>query len=268
MFYNRRKVALFLPMYVIGGIIAFNLLKILLSVTEIKNYYTNHIIFLEISIVLGIVFFLSLIGVIYNVLKKRIPITSLVIWGAVFWTIFLIGSYFQMDQGMDKLANVMLSIATGILSGLVIAVIQAFKRYEENKIIYEIQNMPFRYTIHHEMSKHIRNIKKNKRLSNEQKNRKYKKVVKHALKKYQKLIKTVDHEQYEVLFNDANLKNPNYEEFKNFCKNVMKIRDLSIILGNIQTLNEILEEAEKQEAKNESTRLENLKKEVEGIILN
>ena len=54
----------------------------------------------------------------------------------------------------------MLSIATGILSGLVIAVIQAFKRYEENKIIYEIQNMPFRYTIHHEMSKHIRNIKK------------------------------------------------------------------------------------------------------------
>lgn len=48
----------------------------------------------------------------------------------------------------------------------------------------------------------------------------------------------------------------------------MKIRDLSIILGNIQTLNEILEEAEKQEAKNESTRLENLKKEVEGIILN
>lgn len=36
----------------------------------------------------------------------------------------------------------------------------------------------------------------------------------------------------------------------------------------IQTLNEILEEAEKQEAKNESTRLENLKKEVEGIILN
>lgn len=48
----------------------------------------------------------------------------------------------------------------------------------------------------------------------------------------------------------------------------MKIRNLSIILGNIQTLNEILEEAEKQEAKNESTRLENLKKEVEGIILN
>ena len=45
MFYNRRKVALFLPMYVIGGIIAFNLLKILLNVTEIKNYYTNHIIF-------------------------------------------------------------------------------------------------------------------------------------------------------------------------------------------------------------------------------
>ena len=84
MFYNRRKVALFLPMYVIGGIIAFNLLKILLNVTEIKNYYTNHIIFLEISIVLGIVFFLSLIGVIYNVLKKRIPITSLVIWGAIF----------------------------------------------------------------------------------------------------------------------------------------------------------------------------------------
>lgn len=78
----------------------------------------------------------------------------------------------------------------------------------------------------------------------------------------------MDHEQYEVLFNDANLKNPNYEEFKNFCKNVMKIRNLSIILGNIQTLNEILEEAEKQEAKNESTRLENLKKEVEGIILN
>ena len=33
-------------------------------------------------------------------------------------------------------------------------------------------------------------------------------------------------------------------------------------------MNEILEEAEKQEAKNESTRLENLKKEVEGIILN
>lgn len=58
-------------MYVIGGIIAFNLLKILLNVTEIKNYYTNHIIFLEISIVLGIVFFLSLIGVIYNVLKKK-----------------------------------------------------------------------------------------------------------------------------------------------------------------------------------------------------
>lgn len=53
--------------------------------------------------------------------------------------------------------------------------------------------------------------------------------MKHALKKYQKLIKTVDHEQYEVLFNDANLKNPNYEEFKNFCKNVMKIRNLSII---------------------------------------
>ena len=51
MFYNRRKVALFLPMYVIGGIIAFNLLKILLNVTEIKNYYTNHIIFLEISMV-------------------------------------------------------------------------------------------------------------------------------------------------------------------------------------------------------------------------
>lgn len=36
--------------------------------------------------------------------------------------------------------------------------------------------------------------------------------------KYQKLIKTVDHEQYEVLFNDANLKNPNYEEFKNFVR--------------------------------------------------
>lgn len=49
---------------------------------------------------------------------------------------------------------------------------------------------------------------------------------------------------------------------------VIQIRNLSIILGNIQTLNEILEEAEKQEAKNESTRLENLKKEVEGIILN
>ena len=68
MFYNRRKVALFLPMYVIGGIIAFNLLKILLNVTEIKNYYTNHIIFLEISIVLGIVFFLSLIGLCFVLL--------------------------------------------------------------------------------------------------------------------------------------------------------------------------------------------------------
>lgn len=45
----------------------------------------------------------------------------------------------------------------------------------------------------------------------------------------------------------------------------MKIRDLSIILGNIQTLNEILEEAEKQEAKNESTRLENLKKKLKVL---
>ena len=130
-----------------------------MNVTEIKNYYTNHIIFLEISIVLGIVFFLSLIGVIYNVLKKDTNNKSCDM-GSCILDDFFNGSYFQMDQGMDKLANVMLSIATGILSGLVIAVIQAFKRYEENKIIYEIQNMPFRYTIHHEMSKHIRNIKK------------------------------------------------------------------------------------------------------------
>ena len=224
MFYNRRKVALFLPMYVIGGIIAFNLLKILLNVTEIKNYYTNHIIFLEISIVLGIVFFLSLIGVIYNVPKKKNTNNKSCDMGSCILDDFLIGSYFQMDQGMDKLANVMLSIATGILSGLVIAVIQAFKRYEENKIIYEIQNMPFRYTIHHEMSKHIRNIKKIETVKWTEKSQNIKKVVKACTEKISETDKNCGPRTVWSTIQWCKLRSKLWRVQK-FCKNVMKIRE-------------------------------------------